>query len=125
MGEEQCSVAPFDARPTYKLRFPSTGPGLSKYLMFTEDGSLLIETEDYKRHYDERFTWLEPEDTIKFLDAIGEEERRPEFDGGEPTHQTKAMLRRIIKQFSSTDDLSRCWKHIGARGKSFRRRDSE
>ena len=105
--------------PTYKLRFPFTGPGLSKYLMFTEDGSLLIETEDYSRPYDERYTWLAPDDTFKFLESIGEEGRQPEFADGEPTPQTKAMLRRIMKQFSSIDDLRRCWKIIGVHSKTF------
>ena len=93
--------------------------------MFTEAGSLLIETEDYSWPYDESYTWIEPEDTITFLDAIGEEGRRPEFVDGEPTPQTKAMLRRIMKQFSSTDDLNRCWQHIGVCSKSSHWRDSD
>ena len=113
-----------DDKPTYKLRFHSTGPGLSKYLIFNEHGSLVIETQDYSLPYDERYTWLEPEDTITFLNAIGEEGRRPEFDGDEPTPQTKAMLRRIIKQFSCTDDLYRCWRRVGIQSQSFKWRDS-
>ena len=106
-------MAPVDAKPTYKLRFPSTAAGLSKYLMFTQDGSLLVETEDYKRPYDERYARIRPEDTIKFLEAVGEADRRPMFVNGEPTNETKALLRRLIKQFSCTEDLHRCWKHIG------------
>jgi len=112
-------VAPVDAKPTYKLRFPSTAAGLSKYLMFTKDGSLLVETEDYQRPYDERYAWIRPEDTIKFLEAVGETDRRPMFDNGEPTYETKALLRRLIKQFSCTADLHRCWKHIGINSDSF------
>ena len=115
----------FDEKPQYKLRFPFTEGRQSKYLMFTEAGSLLIEKGAYSHPNEESYTWIEPEDTITFLDAIGEEGRRPEFVDGEPTRQTKAMLRRIMKQFSSTDDLSRCWKHIGVRGKTFHRRDSD
>jgi len=112
-------VAVSDEKLSYKLRFPSTGAGISKYLLFTEAGSLMIETEDYKRPYDERYTWLEPEDTIKFLDSVGEVGRRPEFVDGEPTPETKVMLRRLMKQFGSVADLSRCWKIIGIQGQSF------
>lgn len=112
-------------KPDYKLRFPATGPEISKYLMFREDGSLLIENEDYQRPCDERYARIEPEDTVKFLNAIGEEGRRPEFEAGEPTPQTKAMLRRIITQFSSTSDIYRCWKHIGVSFNSYSGRDSE
>ena len=115
----------FGEKPQYKLRFPLTEGRQSKYLMFTAAGSLLIETGGYSHPNGESCIWIEPEDTITFLDAIGEEGRRPEFVDGEPTPQTKAMLRRIMKQFSSTDDLSRCWQHIGVRGKSSRWRDSD
>ena len=114
----------FDQKPPYKLRFPSTGEGASQYLMFTEVGSLMIETDDYKRPYDERYTWLEPEDTIKFLDSVGEAERQPEFIDGQPTPETKVMLRRLMKQFGSIADLSRCWKIIGIQGQSFYTPDS-
>lgn len=58
--------------PPYKLRFPSTGTDVSKYLLFTEAGALLIEAEDYGRPYDEQYDWIGPEDTIRFLEAIGE-----------------------------------------------------
>ena len=92
---------------------------MSKYLLFTDTGSLMIETEDHSRLYDERYSWLEPEDTCKFLEAVGEGDRRPEFVDGQPTHQTKALLRRLIKQFSCTDDLDRCWKIIGISSQSF------
>ena len=108
-----------DEKPSYKLRFPSTEPGNSQYLLFTEAGSLMIEIEDYTRPYDERYTWLEPEDTIKFLDSVGEAGREPEFVDGEPTPETKVMLRRLMKQFGSIADLSRCWKIIGIQGQSF------
>ena len=118
-------MAAGDEGPTYKLRFPFTGSGRSKYLMFTEAGSLLIETEDYSRPYDERYTWLDPDDTISFLDSIGEEGRQPESVDGEPTPQTKAMLRRVMKQFSCTDDLYRCWRRVGIQSKSFNWRDSD
>jgi hypothetical protein len=118
-------MATGDGGPSYKLRFPSTGPELSKYLMFTEYGSLLIETQDYSRPYDERYNWLEPDDTIRFLNSIGEEGQKPEFAHGEPTPQTKAMLRRIMKQFSSIDDLHRCWRIIGVHSKPFNVRDSD
>ena len=79
----------------------------------------MIEIEDYARPYDERYTWLEPEDTIKFLDSVGEAGRQPEFVDGEPTPETKVMLRRLMKQFGSIADLSRCWKIIGIQGLSF------
>jgi hypothetical protein len=79
----------------------------------------MIEKEDYSRPYNERYTWIEPEDTRKFLEAVGERNRRPEFVDGEPTHQTKALLRRLMKQFGSTDDLHRCWKIIGITSRSF------
>ena len=108
-----------DYRSTYKLRFPTTGQGVSKYLLFTDAGSLMIETEDYNRPYDERYTWLEPDDTCKFLEAVGVGDRRPEFVDGQPTSETKVLLRRLITQFSSTDDLDRCWKIIGVHGQSF------
>jgi hypothetical protein len=112
-------------RPSYKLRFPATASGLSEYLTFTKYGSLLIETEEYSRPYDERCTWLEPDDTIRFLNSIGEEGWLPEFTEGDPTPQTRAMLRRIIKQFSSIDDLHRCWRIIGVSSKSFNCRDTD
>lgn len=105
-----------DYRSTYKLRFPNAGQNVSKYLLFTDTGSLVIETEDYDRSYDERYTRIDPADTLKFLDAVGETDRRPEFWEGEPTPQTKALLPRLIKQFSSTDDIFRCWKIIGISG---------
>ena len=108
-----------DYRSTFKLRFPSTGPGMSKYLLFTDSGSLMIEMEDYNRPYDERYTWLEPDDTCKFLEAVGEGARRPEFVDGQPSNETRVLLRRLITQFSSTDDLDRCWRIIGVHGQSF------
>jgi hypothetical protein len=112
-------LLPVAAKPTYKLRFPSNGAGLSKYLMFTENGSLLLETTDYKRPFHQRYAWIEPEDTIKFLEAVGEGGRQPEFVGGDPTNATKALLRRLLKQFSCTTDLHRCWKRIGIHSKAF------
>ena len=111
-------VQPYE-KPSYKLRFPSTEPENSQYLLFTETGSLMIEIEDYTRPYGERYTWLEPEDTIKFLDSVGEAGRQPEFVDGEPTPETKVMLRRLMTQFGSIADLSRCWKIIGVQGQSF------
>ena len=102
-------------KPTYKLRFPLTGPGVAKYLLFSVSGALLIETQDSTRLSEHVYERIEPEDTIRFLEAIGESERRPEFVDGDPTPQTKAMLRRIIKQFNSCDDLHKCWQHIGIR----------
>lgn|GEM_PF-1225227 len=106
-------------KPPYKLRFPSTETGQSKYLFFTETGSLVIETEDYNRSYKQGHIGLEPEDTIKFLDSVGENGRRPEFVHGAPTPATKAMLRRLMKQFGCIADLGRCWRIIGIRAKSF------
>ena len=117
-------MAVSDNKLSYKLRFPSTGAEKSQYLLFTEAGSLMIEIEDYTRPYDERYTWLEPEDTIKFLDSVGEAGRRPEFVDGEPTPETKVMLRRLMKQFGSIADLSRCWKIIGIQGQSFHASES-
>lgn len=113
-----------DHRSTFKLRFPSTGPDMSKYLLFTDTGSLMIEIEDYSRPYEERYTWLEPDDTCKFLEAVGEGNRRPEFVEGQPTNETRVLLRRLITQFSSTDELDRCWKIIGVHGQSFVRSGS-
>ena len=100
-------------RPTYKLRFPLTGPGVAKYLLFSVPGALLIETQDSSRPNEHFYERIEPGDTVRFLEAIGESGRRPEFVNGEPTPQTKAMLRRIIKQFNSCDDLHKCWERIG------------
>ena len=117
-------MVPVDAKPTYKLRFPSNATGLSKYLMFTENGSLLLETASYKRPFHQRYAWIEPEDTIKFLEAVGEAGRRPEFVEGEPTNATKALLRRLLKQFSCTNDLHRCWQRIGIHSKAFKLQDS-
>jgi hypothetical protein len=117
-------LVPIDVKPTYKLRFPSNGPGLSKYLMFTENGSMLLETANYKRPSHECYKRIEPEDTIKFLEAVGEAGRRPEFVEGEPTNATKALLRRLLKQFSCTTDLHRCWKRIGIHSKAFSLQDS-
>lgn len=114
----------FDKKLSYKLRFPSTGAENSQYLLFTEAGSLVVEIEDYTRPYDERYTWLEPEGTIKFLDSVGEAGRQPEFVDGEPTPETKVMLRRLMKQFGSVADLSRCWKIIGIQGQSFHASES-
>jgi hypothetical protein len=112
-------VLPVDAKPLYKLRFPSNGAGLTRYLMFTENGSLRLETTGDKRASGQRYAWIEPEDTIKFLEAVGEAGRRPEFVEGEPTNATKALLRRLLKQFSCTTDLHRCWKRIGIHSKTF------
>jgi len=100
-------------KPRYKLRFPSPEAAPQRYLSFTESGALMIEKDDFTRPWDERCAWLAPEDTIKFLHSIGEQGRQPEFTNGDPTRETQAMLRRLIKQFSSIADLSRCWKILG------------
>ena len=99
-------------RPRYKLKFPSSMSNRSEYLQFTEAGALLVEAERKADCSNERLTWIKPADTQTFLDSIGEQNRRPEFEYGEPTHETKAMLRRLIKQFGSTEDLLRCWRII-------------
>jgi hypothetical protein len=112
-------MLPVAARPTYKLRFPSNAPALTKYLMFTEDGSLRLETAGSKGLSDPHYAWIDPADTVKFLEAVGEVGRRPAFVEGEPTHATKALLRRLLKQFSCTTDLHRCWRRIGIRSKTF------
>lgn len=85
----------------------------------------MIETEDYGRPYDESLDWISPEDTCCFLRAIGEAGRQPAFVDGEPTPQTKAMLRRIMTQFTGVDDLYRCWNRLGIVHETFRWRDRD